>query len=197
MKNKKRALYLAIVRSQFEHCSVVWRPSSDEMLNKLESIQKRAVKWILNEYNFHYTDVEYKCRLRDLGLLPLKYHFILSDLIIFHKVFYKDYFVKLPSYLRLCNIEDRNRLRSSVVPPNYYDSQRSTLDLSSMRALSLDNLSLRCTVEPRAPAFKNSFFFRAHILWNFLPINIRQETSSSMYKKLLILHLWDIIMKPD
>ena len=196
-EKQKRALYLAIVRSQFEHCSIVWRPSTDVMLNKLESIQKRAVKWILNEHNFHYTDVEYRCRLKDLGLLPLRYHFILSDLVIFHKIFYNNYFVKLPSYFRLCNTEDRSRLRSNVVPPNYFDSQRSTLDLSSMRALSSDNLSLKCTVEPRAPAFKNSFFFRAHMLWNFLPITIRQETNQPTFKKLLILHLWDTLMKPD
>ena len=196
-EKQKRALYLAIARSQFEHCSIVWRPSTDSMLNKLESIQKRAVKWILNEYNFHYTDVEYKCRLRDLDLLPLRYRFILSDLVIFHKIFYNNYFVKLPSYFRPCNTEDRSRLRSNVVPPNYFGSQMSTLDLSSMRALSSDNLSLKCTVEPRAPAFKNSFFYRTHMLWNFLPITIRQETNQPKFKKLLILHLWDVLMKPD
>ena len=47
--NKRRALYLSQVRSQFEHCPIVWRPSSQSSLDRLESIQKRSIKWILNE----------------------------------------------------------------------------------------------------------------------------------------------------
>ena len=46
---KRRILYLTMVRSIFEHCPVVWRPSSDSAVCKLESIQKRAVKWINKE----------------------------------------------------------------------------------------------------------------------------------------------------
>ena len=37
---QKRALYLAIVRSQLDHCCVIWRPTSDAKINKLESVQK-------------------------------------------------------------------------------------------------------------------------------------------------------------
>ena len=50
-KKRKRLLYLAlvVVRSQFEHCSVIWQPHSITIMNKLESIQKRAIKWILSE----------------------------------------------------------------------------------------------------------------------------------------------------
>ena len=46
---KRRAFYLSQVRSHFEHCTIVWRPSAQTMVEKLESIQKRAVKWILND----------------------------------------------------------------------------------------------------------------------------------------------------
>ena len=35
----------------------------------------------------------YTCRLRDLDLLPIKYFFILNDLIIFHKSFHDCYFI--------------------------------------------------------------------------------------------------------
>ena len=41
--NKRRALYLTLVRSIFEHCPMVWRPSSNTVIAKLESLQKRAV----------------------------------------------------------------------------------------------------------------------------------------------------------
>ena len=53
-EKQRRVMYLAMVRSQFEHCSLIWRPSTKTMLNKIEAIQKKAVKWIYGEeYNVH------------------------------------------------------------------------------------------------------------------------------------------------
>ena len=45
----RRALYLSLVRSQFENCSVVWRPTTKSLMDKLESLQKRAIKWIFRK----------------------------------------------------------------------------------------------------------------------------------------------------
>ena len=88
---QKRVFYLAIVRSLFEHCVQIWRPTSDSGILKLERIQKRAVKWILSEVEHSYNDVEYFARLKNLELLPFKYKFIFSDLLLFHEIFYKKY----------------------------------------------------------------------------------------------------------
>ena len=46
---KRRSLYIATVKSQFEHCPIVWRPSSNSTLDKLESLKKRALKWVIND----------------------------------------------------------------------------------------------------------------------------------------------------
>ena len=197
---QKRALYLAVVRSQLNHCCVVWRPTTDTMIDKLERIQKRAVKWILNEEDHHYNDVEYLSRLRDLNLLHLKYFFILNDLIIFHKIYYKhnDYCVKLPSYLQPYEVEDRSRLRQRIRPPAYFNREILTTDeLSNMRAVSQDEKSLKCTITPKCTQFKNSFFFRTHLVWNFLPIDMRSEQCPIKFKKLLLTHLFADMMKPD
>ncbi len=78
---QRRAFYLAIVRSQFEHCIQVWRPSSENSITKIEKIQKRAVKWILSEQDHSYNDLEYLMRLRDLDLLPMKVRFLCYPLI--------------------------------------------------------------------------------------------------------------------
>ena len=48
-KNRRGVLYLALVRSQFEHCSPVWRPGSITIMNKFGSFQKKCLKWILSE----------------------------------------------------------------------------------------------------------------------------------------------------
>ena len=41
---KKRSLYLALVRSNFEHCSNVWRPVNVVDTCKFESLQKQVIK---------------------------------------------------------------------------------------------------------------------------------------------------------
>ena len=41
-KNTRRILYLALNRSQFEHCSPIWRPCGKTMINKFENFQKNA-----------------------------------------------------------------------------------------------------------------------------------------------------------
>ena len=42
-----RTLYLALVRSQLEYCSVVWSPHKSRNISKLEQIQRRSTKFIL------------------------------------------------------------------------------------------------------------------------------------------------------
>ena len=46
---RRRVLYLTLVRSQFEHCSVIWRPQTKTQTDKLENLQKRTIKLILFE----------------------------------------------------------------------------------------------------------------------------------------------------
>ena len=40
---QKRAFYLSLIRSLFENCSVIWRPTTNLMNDKVESIQRKAV----------------------------------------------------------------------------------------------------------------------------------------------------------
>ena len=77
-KNQKqrRALYLSLVRSIFEHCSVVWRPNRPSTLKRFEAIQKRATKWILLEPYGRYENNNYLLKLRKLDILPLGYKFL-------------------------------------------------------------------------------------------------------------------------
>ena len=42
----KKRMYLTLVRSNFEHCSTIWRPVNIVDLQKFEALQKRAIKWI-------------------------------------------------------------------------------------------------------------------------------------------------------
>ena len=61
---RRRTLYLTLVRSQFEHCSPIWRPSNDTAMKKFESFQKRCVKWILSEEEHSYHSETYYANCR-------------------------------------------------------------------------------------------------------------------------------------
>jgi hypothetical protein len=113
-QKQRRAFYLAIVRSQFEHCVQVWRPSSDSVNQNIERIQRRAVKWILSGQDHSFNDLDYLMRLRDLDLLPIHERFITSDLLLFYDIYHNSSCVKLPPYIKALTADERRRLRPKI-----------------------------------------------------------------------------------
>ena len=73
-------LYITLIRSQLTYCSRVWRPFLIKDISLLESVQRRATMWILNDYKS-----DYKSRLATLCLLPLMMTYKLNDLKFFIK----------------------------------------------------------------------------------------------------------------
>ena len=78
----KKKLYLSLVRSQLIYGSLIWRPLLQRDINILEHIQRRATKYILNDYTS-----DYRSRLITLNLLPLSMLLELSDIYFFVKSF--------------------------------------------------------------------------------------------------------------
>ena len=76
----KKQLYISLVQSQLLYCSQVWRPSLIQDILLLERVQRRATKYILNDYISSY-----RTRLLKLSMLPLMYIFELNDLLFFIK----------------------------------------------------------------------------------------------------------------
>jgi len=72
----KTQLYITLVQSQLIYCSQIWRPHHIKDITLLERIQRRATKYILNDYQSTY-----KSKLEKLNLLPLMYVYELSDLM--------------------------------------------------------------------------------------------------------------------
>ena len=66
----KMKLYLTLVRSQLMYCTPIWCSYLQKDIQNIERIQRRATKFILNDY-----DSNYKTRLLTLKLLPLMYLF--------------------------------------------------------------------------------------------------------------------------
>ena len=75
----KAKLYISLIRLQLAYCSIIWRPYLIQDIIKLESIQRRATKFIMTS--------DYKSRLLHLNLLPLMYVFEITDIIFLVKSF--------------------------------------------------------------------------------------------------------------
>ena len=200
-RKQKRAFYLALIRSLFEHGSIIWCPTTVVLINKVETIQRRAVKWILGEQDHHYNDIEYLSRLRDLDLMPMINKLGYTDLVVFHSIYNNRSVVKLPSYLLPLTNNERGRLRTNIRPPerlgNADQSDSNIPDLNERRNNRYDRFSLKSAVEAKTRPFRTSFFFRTHSAWNDLPTSFKEESDSGIFKTILKKYMWDMILKTD
>ena len=173
---KRRVLYLTMVRSIFEHCPVIWQPSSNTVISRLESLQKRAIKWINQDISSSYSLDEqlYHIHCKQLNILPIQYRFIYHDLKLFHLIIYNFSCIKLPKYMHF--FQGGSRLRFT----------------------HLDHLSIVSDIIARGhhtnssskKGFSNSYFYRTHLLWNRLPLTIREIIRPSVFKAKLIDYIW-------
>ena len=69
-------LYLSLVRPHLLYCSPLWHPHLIVHIKSLESVQRRATKFILSDSTASYRD-----RLIKLRLLPLMMEFELCDIL--------------------------------------------------------------------------------------------------------------------
>ena len=77
----RRLLYLSLVRSHLSYGSELWGPqNSSNDLRRLEGVQRRATKFILQDYTSSYLE-----RLKKINLLPLSYWLEMKDLLFFFK----------------------------------------------------------------------------------------------------------------
>ena len=172
--NRRKVLYLTLVRSIFEHCPSVWRPQSNAVIARLESLQKRALKWIRNDMGVSYSvDDLYHLHCKQLNILPIRFRFNYHDLKTLHLIVHGFSCVQLPAYLKFYS--GSTRLRSS----------------------HLDHLSLVSDASPRGTSqpnsqrgFASSFFYRSHLMWNRLPLALREIIRPSQFKIQLLQYIW-------
>ena len=140
------------------------------MCNKIERIQKKSFKWILNEEAISYSNKSlYFRKCKELKILPMALRFDLCDLVMLHKIIHRNMPINLPTYLTFFTGNSR------------------------LRFCHLDTMSLVSSVVPTGSnnALTNSFFYRSHLLWNKLPIEIRNINSSISFKSSLKKHLFE------
>ena len=174
--NNKRKLYLTLVRSLFEHASIVWRPVTLNRILLFERLQKNSIKWILNEQFLSYADNEtYISKCKQLNILPIYKRFELNDLVFFHKIVHEHLPLKMPHYIIRYN--GTSRLRINRLDPLSYIFDTAYVNTNS-----------------RSTLYK-SFLYRVSYLWNKLRFDIRNTVDKNAFKNLTKEHLWDEIIQ--
>ncbi|CAB4010510.1 Hypothetical predicted protein, partial [Paramuricea clavata] len=95
----RKVLYMALVRNHLVHASQVWAPQSVHLIKQLESLQRRATKYILClPYD---TTITYKDRLLKLDLLPMSYWHEYLDVLYLYKLASGMLSLKLHDFLKV------------------------------------------------------------------------------------------------
>ena len=69
----RRSAYLNLLRSHLGYAKQVWIPQSIDLIRKLERVQRRATKYILDLPFICDQTETYRDRLTKLNLLPISY----------------------------------------------------------------------------------------------------------------------------
>ena len=172
-KRQKRSFYLTIVRSLFEHCSVIWSPQHKNLISKFDMIQKRAIKWIDGHPFDSYTHEQFFIKQREYDILPIKRRFWLNDLKLLYKIINGLVPIALPDYITFAEAtQSRHTRRTAAIIGG------------------CDTTTLYCSIRSNCDAFRDGFFYRALKAWNNLPVDIRQAEGVSSFKGKLIDHIW-------
>ena len=100
-----RILYLSLLRSQLESCSVVWSPHTSRNIAKLEQIQRRATKFILKPND------DYEQRRKKLNLLSLEQRRFVFDVLFPYKALNGYINIDVLTYVHFFSDADRYPLR--------------------------------------------------------------------------------------
>ena len=84
-KGIRQAAYTTIVRPQLEYAFPVWSPYTQTNINKIEAVQRRAARWVSNDYSSYSNLTQ---MINTLGLRSLEQICADARLIMFYKMVY-------------------------------------------------------------------------------------------------------------
>ena len=87
--------YKSLVRPQLEYALAVWSPYTKENISKIEKVQRRATRWLSNDYSTYSSVTD---MLSNLGWRSLGNRCIDARHTMFYKIVYGLIAILLPSY---------------------------------------------------------------------------------------------------
>ena len=163
----KRSLYLSLVRSHMVYCSPLWRPQLKQSIISLERLQKRASKYILNDFTSNYKE-----RLTKIHLLPLMMLFELNDILFLIKCLKKpSKCFDITKYIRFCSTGTRSQTTHKLAHTR--SNCNTSRHFYTNRLPRLWNVlpEIDTTQSIESISYKLKQFFWSHFLANFDPSN--------------------------
>ena len=71
--SSRLSIYKSFIMSNFNYCPVVWMFTSKSSLSKLEGIQKRALRFVLDDYTSDYVELLDKANVPGMKIMALRY----------------------------------------------------------------------------------------------------------------------------
>jgi len=149
----KEQLYKSLVRPTLEYASNAWDPHEQKLVYQLESVQRRAARWVLNR--FHNTS-SVTAMMNDLAWKSLEQRRTCSRLCTMYKIHHGLVAIS-PGILHLTNTADTRQTRSS------HQNQYTLF-------------------QPRTNYYKYSFFPLTVAQWNLLNVYIQCSKSVNIFK---------------
>jgi len=110
----KLQTYISMVRSIIEYGSVVWNPKFKHNIYDIESIQRKATNYILNNPPYYSPNhIDYRDRLIQLKLLPTSYRREILDIIFFLKCLHGKTCFNISEYVSFVNRDRGTRTRQA------------------------------------------------------------------------------------
>ena len=84
--NVLRTLYFSYVRSRLEYCSQVWAPTSKDLIDKIERVQRKFVKKLCFMKRINYNKDNYLFYCDTFHIQPLSARRNVADIVYFNKI---------------------------------------------------------------------------------------------------------------
>ena len=72
-QDSRMAIYKSFIMSNFNYCPLIWMFTSKTSLSKLENIQKRALRFVLDDYQSGHTDLLQNANVPGIKIRLLRY----------------------------------------------------------------------------------------------------------------------------
>ena len=153
------SVYNVIVRPYFDYCCEVWDVFGETQSKRLQKLQNRAARIIMNMSN----DIDHSVALQALGWVPLKTERKKAKAKMMYKIL--------------------NKMGPESLTTLF--TYKGEMTNHNLRDIS----SSLCLPKPRTNNMKNSFMYDGAYLWNSIPKEIKESRSLSSFRNKIATHI--------